>query len=202
MPIDLIRPQALRLSRIRGFNLQVASRALNGLPAKVVARPQLVGNPFRVADPGGSEERAQAAWLYSLALDPRVQLVDRPDLVVWRAKMLRIIPTLRGHNLACWCPLPIEEHLPDCCHRSVLLPLANPAFPWPVMPWNRPRPGAIELPATPGNFYGRGWGDTPPFRGGTGGATPVAGGRSPGVFLAPGEGGDHPRPGRKRGGAR
>jgi len=31
---------------------------------------------------------------------------------------------LRGHDLACWCPLPARGE-PDHCHAAVLLDLAN-----------------------------------------------------------------------------
>jgi hypothetical protein len=41
-----ILPVRLRLSRAKGFDLQATSRALNGLPAKSVARPGPWGNPF------------------------------------------------------------------------------------------------------------------------------------------------------------
>lgn len=44
-----IRPQRLQLSRRKGFRLQTASRALNGLPAVNVARPSKWGNPYRAA---------------------------------------------------------------------------------------------------------------------------------------------------------
>lgn len=39
-------PQRLRLSRVKGFDLQAASQATNGLPAVNVARPGKWGNPF------------------------------------------------------------------------------------------------------------------------------------------------------------
>jgi hypothetical protein len=41
-------PQRIQLSRRKGFDLQAASLALNGLPAVVVARPSKFGNPFRL----------------------------------------------------------------------------------------------------------------------------------------------------------
>ncbi len=41
-----------------------------------------------------------------------------------REKVLAALPTLRGKNLACWCPLPgVGEQ--DDCHAAVLLELAN-----------------------------------------------------------------------------
>ena len=44
-------PIRLRLSRARSFDLQAASRAINGLPAVNVARPGRWGNPFNFRDP-------------------------------------------------------------------------------------------------------------------------------------------------------
>jgi hypothetical protein len=42
----MTKPVRLRLSRAKGFNLQAASRALNGLDAVKVTRPGKYGNPF------------------------------------------------------------------------------------------------------------------------------------------------------------
>ena len=58
------RPQRLQLSRHKGFNLQAASQALNGLPAKRVTRPGPWGNPFSIAETAarfGLEETAAQA---------------------------------------------------------------------------------------------------------------------------------------------
>ena len=44
------KPRRMQLSRQAGFNLQEASKALNGLPAKRVTRPGPWGNPFVIAD--------------------------------------------------------------------------------------------------------------------------------------------------------
>lgn len=37
---------------------------------------------------------------------------------------LEALPSLRGKNPACWCPLP-ERGEPDNCHAALLLELAN-----------------------------------------------------------------------------
>ena len=42
------RPVRMQVSRQAGFNLQDASHALNGLPAKLVTRPGPWGNPFSI----------------------------------------------------------------------------------------------------------------------------------------------------------
>lgn len=43
-------PIRLQLSRRKGFDLQAASRAANGLEAVRVARPSVFGNPFTAAN--------------------------------------------------------------------------------------------------------------------------------------------------------
>lgn len=119
-----MKPVRIQLSRRGGFNLQRASRALNGLPAINIARPGKYGNPFTIeqcqnmlklsADAG----RTQAVimhryWLQDL-LDPEWQQLVRkaPALADLRAE-------LRGHNLACFCG-------PEqCCHGDYLLEIAN-----------------------------------------------------------------------------
>ncbi|KLI97636.1 DUF4326 domain-containing protein [Luteimonas sp. FCS-9] len=99
----MTRPVRLQLSRRRGFDLQAHSRAVNGLPATVVARPGRWGNPYRVGVDG---DRATCVARYAEFM------ATRPD---------DLDPTpLRGRNLACWCPLD------GPCHADVLLALANP----------------------------------------------------------------------------
>lgn len=72
----------------------------------VVARPTRWGNPFPVID----GDREFAVFLY------RGWLVAHPD-----ARPLRDdLESLRGKDLACWCPLD------GPCHADVLLKLANP----------------------------------------------------------------------------
>jgi len=70
----------------------------------VVSRPTKYGNPF-TADQHG---RAVAVELYRvhLATNPELQAAARAEL--------------RGHDLACWCPVDGEP-----CHADVLLELAN-----------------------------------------------------------------------------
>jgi hypothetical protein len=106
--------ERVRLSRAKGFRLPPG--------AIVVARPSKWGNPFRlqgtslVVGPHGDqhqcangEARGVAVRLYSLALysahlDYYLEDVRRE---------------LRGHDLACWCPLD------QPCHADVLLQVAN-----------------------------------------------------------------------------
>lgn len=119
-----MRPVRVQLSRAKGWRLPPNT--------VVVSRPSRHGNPFRVvpwgrfwgvlrafqlgdtgASVAGFDElfeasepaRAVAVRLYRDALgDGRL----KPDLA-----------SLRGKNLACWCPLD------QPCHADVLLELAN-----------------------------------------------------------------------------
>ena len=117
-----MRPQRLQLSRHAGFNLQAASRAMNGLPAKRVTRPGRWGNPFTIDDMAASHGLDAAAaqakavelcgqWLRG-TLAPHLSPGDPPALADIRAE-------LGGHNLACWC----RPGTP--CHADVLIALAN-----------------------------------------------------------------------------
>ena len=97
----------LTLSRKKGFNLQAASRAANGLAAITVARPSRWGNPFVIGQDGtpGDCVARYRTWL------------GRPEQEQLR---LEARLTLAGRNLACWC----VRGTP--CHGDALLELANP----------------------------------------------------------------------------
>lgn len=112
----------MQVSRKRGFDLQAASHALNGLPAKLVTRPGKWGNPFAIDDIAKryklDRDAAQAKavamcgeWLHG-TLDPRLSPGPPPSREEIRAE-------LAGHNLACWC----RPGTP--CHADVLIELAN-----------------------------------------------------------------------------
>ncbi len=117
-----MKPQRMQLSRKAGFNLQVASKKLNGLPAKRVTRPGKWGNPFTIEETarryGLDDEAAQAKavalcgqWLRG-TLDSKLSASAPPGRAEIRAE-------LAGHNLACWC----RPGSP--CHAEVLIELAN-----------------------------------------------------------------------------
>jgi hypothetical protein len=115
-------PVRLRLSRRAGFDLQALSRATNGLPARVVTRPSIFGNPWKIG-PSMPLPRVVAlhrAWL----LGEPVDVETGPRLAALREEVLRRLPELRGHNLACWCPQ-AKPGRPDICHALVLMELAN-----------------------------------------------------------------------------
>lgn len=112
----------MQVSRQRGFDLQAASRKLNGLPAKLVTRPGRWGNPFAIDDVAAKFKLDRAAaqakavamagdWLRG-TLDPKLSPGPPPSREAIRTE-------LRGYNLACWC----KPGTP--CHADVLIELAN-----------------------------------------------------------------------------
>ena len=94
-------PHRLQLHRTRGY------RRPEG--AVVVSRPSRWGNPYRIGAPhpdtGAPMTRSEAIDLYRQRVLPA--LADRARR------------ELRGHDLACWCPLD------EPCHADVLLEAAN-----------------------------------------------------------------------------
>jgi hypothetical protein len=118
----MVRPQRMQVSRKAGFDLQAASRALNGLPAKLVTRPGKWGNPFSIDDVAaryGLDRAAAQAKAVAMAgewlrgsLDKQLSPGPAPSRAEIRAE-------LAGHNLACWC----RPGTP--CHADVLIELAN-----------------------------------------------------------------------------
>jgi hypothetical protein len=118
-------PVRIQRQRTRGFDLQAASRAINGLPVRCVDRSTWWGNPFkigttvRIRDDAGDkivvagpiENQAEAvAWFRGMWLAREAR---SPGLLERRMR------ELRGKNLACWCALGKP------CHADVLLELAN-----------------------------------------------------------------------------
>lgn len=110
-------PQRIQLRRTKGW------RKPQG--AIFVARPSKWGNPFTVADAIDAEysnpRRAcvshYRAWMegcdqYSDELRSAGRYYDR-------RVTLALLDELRGHDLACWCPLD------QPCHADVLIELAN-----------------------------------------------------------------------------
>jgi hypothetical protein len=117
-----MKPQRMQLSRHKGFNLQAASKALNGLPAKRVTRPGKWGNPFTIEETaqryGLDHDAAQVKavalcgqWLRG-TLDKNLVPHAPPGHAEIRAE-------LKGLNLACWC----RPGTP--CHSEVLIEIAN-----------------------------------------------------------------------------
>jgi Domain of unknown function (DUF4326) len=113
-----LRPRRVQLRRTRGWRT----------PANTVKvdRTTRFGNPFSIEDYG--RERAIAlhrAWIAGEVGNPPIPSKRVRELEVRRTEVIAALPSLRGKNLACWCPLP-EPGERDICHAVLLLELANP----------------------------------------------------------------------------
>ena len=101
-------PVRLQLSRRRGFNLQEASRAVNGLDAVNVARPSAYGNPFAIGQDaprcydrfhkGAVKDAEMAVTLFRAVL---MHELSRATPAADRA--IDLVADLHRKNLACWC---------------------------------------------------------------------------------------------------
>lgn len=115
----MTKPVRLQLSRLKGFDLQAASLAANGLPAVNVARPTKWGNPFRVGDRAKADpdNNVVAVCMSNReAVDTFRAILETQTMAAFRAE---IAADLAGMNLACWC----KQGEP--CHADVLLEIAN-----------------------------------------------------------------------------
>ncbi len=122
-------PERIQLSRAKGFNLQAASMALNGLPAVNCSRPGPWGNEYVVwHDPDDRQwlvTKDSCHWPVADKAAGIALAVEKhaADLRAWLAKQLYppafMLRELSGKNLACWCKLG------QPCHADVLLELAN-----------------------------------------------------------------------------
>jgi Domain of unknown function (DUF4326) len=100
----MTKPQRIQLRRTKGWRLQEVSQALNGLPAIVCTRSGEYGNPFVIGMHGDRYDVSRLYYEY---------VIQR------RALGHDFLQELRGHNLACWCPLD------QPCHADVLLEWSN-----------------------------------------------------------------------------
>jgi hypothetical protein len=123
------RPVRLQRKRARGFDLQAASRAINGLPAKSVTRPGPFGSPFIVGMfDGYAAADAVRDYEHWLSQEPCCRSFE---LAFGLPPQRGALAHLRGHNLACFCRLcdrhaatgkPLDEDCPECapCHVDPL----------------------------------------------------------------------------------
>lgn len=117
-------PKRIQLKRTKGWRKPPG--------AIVVARPTKYGNPFKVErvwdNQFGWQERAVGLGIATLwSLVPGMGTVDAVALFRLHVGPLGLcelepsdLAELRGHDLACWCPLVGQP-----CHADVLLELAN-----------------------------------------------------------------------------
>ena len=113
----VLRPRRVQLRRTRGWRM----------PANTlkVDRTTRFGNPFSIE--GYGRERAVALhrdWITGELGKPPIPSKLLRDLEARRTEVISALPSLRGKNLACWCPLP-DPGKPDICHAALLLELAN-----------------------------------------------------------------------------
>ena len=74
-----------------------------------VGRPSIWGNPFR-----------DAKTFHIALLEPITMIQAMAFVSAWNPRLSKdAISSLRGKNLACWCPLN------QPCHADVLLEIAN-----------------------------------------------------------------------------
>ncbi len=122
-------PQRIQRRRERGWRMPEG--------AIYVGRPTVFGNPWGIgadglvlgpgmffsADPDMTRPMIVAMyadWLELGELAPVLMCgVKYTRLIDQRRAIFDALPDLRGHDLACWCPLD------QPCHADVLLELAN-----------------------------------------------------------------------------
>ena len=116
-------PQRIQLSRKRGWRMPDNT--------ELVSRPSIFGNPFKPIDPKNHDHACRSVEYYEKYLSGHEHGFDcGPSIGVamtnipeWdhRREVIKLLPKLRGKNLACWC----KAGTP--CHADVLLRLANAA---------------------------------------------------------------------------
>ena len=123
----MTEPHPRRIQRLRAKGWRMP-------PGTVyVGRPGPFGNPFGDSPHGVYANPIQvwfrvnvadnAAEAYELWLAGKIiQAETNKSLLMAREVILRLMHSLRGKNLACWCPLDRP------CHADVLLKLANAAL--------------------------------------------------------------------------
>ncbi|MBB4574436.1 DUF4326 domain-containing protein [Rhizobium lentis] len=131
-------PVRLQLSRAKGFNLQAASEAANGLAAIKVDRTSPFGNHYAFSkDPfskpavwdvfgRGTIVKSCASRQEAVEYAIECYRADICNTGPHNHRLIDPVPTpadiakaLRGFNLACWCKLG------EPCHADILLELAN-----------------------------------------------------------------------------
>lgn len=131
-------PVRIQLSRQKGFNLQAASRAANGLDAIKVDRTSPFGNHFVFSKDPFVKPALWDVFSHGTIVKSCPSKREAIDFAIachkaevsatgpHNTRPLYPVPTpaaiakaLRGFNLACWCK-PGEP-----CHADILLEIAN-----------------------------------------------------------------------------
>ena len=118
-------PQRIQRKRAKGWRMPEG--------AVYVGRPSKWGNPFIVVRPPGCE----LWYVDEIESGHQIDAFDLRDMAVKGAvaayRRLALRPALisdaqrelRGHDLACWCPLEDKDGNKVPCHADVLLEIAN-----------------------------------------------------------------------------
>lgn len=111
----MAEPKRIQRQRAKGWRMPDG--------AIYVGRPTRWGNPYRVAHEMVVDTRHDHEYVCAPGARHAVATRHfREDLVDGRLDIsLDDLDALRGHDLACWCPLDAP------CHADVLLELANGA---------------------------------------------------------------------------
>lgn len=105
-------PKRIQLRRTKGW------RKPEG--AIVVARPSKWGNPYRIGDAAEDMDWLRGEWVPARVWDAADAVRRFRESIGTGSTFERDVrEQLRGHDLACWCPLD------QPCHADVLLKLAN-----------------------------------------------------------------------------
>jgi hypothetical protein len=128
-----MKPVRIQRKRTAGYDMQAASRAVNGLDCISVTRPGRWGNPYDVKVFGRElslelfRNSVEGVWNPAL-MDKQSDELCEAGYAAHLAFMKRFIGNhplsaarseLRGHNLACYCDLSVA------CHSEILLEIAN-----------------------------------------------------------------------------
>jgi hypothetical protein len=106
-------PKRIQRKRVKGWKMPAG--------CVCVTRPGMFGNPFVVGVHGTAEEcKAKFRLLLVLTGGELLDFLWRWAVdEVWVTRLRQNYSTLRGQDVACWCPLD------QPCHADVLLELAN-----------------------------------------------------------------------------
>lgn len=109
-------PSRIRRSRAKGWRLPEGT--------VIVDRSTKWGNPFVVGLHGTRADCVRyydylLGGLFCISVPNGPSIAEQQDCL---DHVMRNIPKLRGHDLACWCALPAEGQ-PDLCHGALLLQL-------------------------------------------------------------------------------
>jgi hypothetical protein len=113
MTDDTRPPQRIQLRRTKGWRKPAG--------AVVVSRPSKWGNPWRADTWSGDPVACRRHAVQSFRRDLVWAIEEpwtKPHTIRFRI-IAESLAELRGHDLACWCPLDSP------CHADVLLELAN-----------------------------------------------------------------------------